>query len=345
MLPVIIAPPRVLIVRFHSMGGVLLTTPLIRAIRARHPSCDIMVLTERRYAPLVSANPHVTEVVETGRRRGVRQLASHLRRQHFTHLLDLQRDARSLVLRGLVRGHWGLSQTDRVQRLVMIRTKRNLYHEVLPLPERFFAAARDLEVTPDTGPPELFLADEAVEQAKTWLEQAGVPSDSPFIAMAPGASRATRRWPPEYFVNLVKKVTATGAYVVIVGGANESKLASEIALRAGPHAASAAGALGLQATGGVLKRAAALIAGDTGLLHLGTAVGTPVVAIFGPTVRQFGWFPYQAHASVVERDLACRPCSSRGTAECPLKHHQCMKAIKPDDVFNVMARILAGATG
>lgn len=345
MLPVILAPPRVLIVRFHSMGEVILTSPLIRAIRQRHPTSDIMVLTERRYAPLVSANPHVTEVYESGRRRNVRALAAHLRQQHFTHLLDLQRDSRSLLLRSLVRGNWGLSQTDRFARTVLIRTKRNWYQEVVPLAERFFAAARDLEVSPDGSPPDLFLTDEAIGQAQTWLEQAGVPSDRPFIAMAPGASQATRRWPPEYFVSLVKKVTTTGAYVVIVGGANESKLASEIALRSGPHAASAAGALGLQATAGVLKRAAALITGDTGLLHMGTAVGTPVVAIFGPTVRQFGLFPYQAHASVVERDLPCRPCSSRGTAQCPLKHHQCMKAIKPDDVFNVMARILTGATG
>ena len=71
----------------------------------------------------------------------------------------------------------------------------------------------------------------------------------------------------------------------------------------------------------MLKRAAALISGDTGVMHMATGVGTPVVALFGPTVRQFGFFPYNAHASVVERNLGCRPCSSHGGDACPLGHH------------------------
>lgn len=343
MLPVILAPPRVLLVRFGSMGGVILTTPLIRAIRARHPAADIFVLTEHRYKPLLSEHPHVAEIIAVGRHRSVREAIPYIRQQQITHFLDLQRDARSRLLRLLVRGSWGKYQSDWLARTLLIRTKRSMYGEHVPMAERFFAAARDLDVEPDGAPPELYLSGEAVWQAGTWLEQAGVPSEGPLIAIAPGASRATRRWPGDYFVALIKKITATHAHVVIVGGADESKLASEIALRAGAHTASAAGALSLQATAALLKRSAAVIAGDTGLLHMATAVGAPVVALFGPTVRRFGFFPYQAHAAVIERDLPCRPCSTHGTAECPLKHHECMRSIKPDHVFNELARILSGA--
>ena len=86
--------------------------------------------------------------------------------------------------------------------------------------------------------------------------------------------------------------------------------------------ASAAGEFSLQETGALLTRAAALVSGDTGVMHMATGVGTPVVALFGPTVEQFGFFPYNAHASVVERDLACRPCSGqRQRCVCPLGHH------------------------
>ena len=91
----------------------------------------------------------------------------------------------------------------------------------------------------------------------------------------------------------------------------------------------------------MLKRAAALISGDTGVMHMATGVGTPVVALFGPTVRQFGFFPYNAHASVVERNLECRPCSSHGGPECPLEHHLCMREILPDMVFTTLTRTLA----
>jgi heptosyltransferase-2 len=91
----------------------------------------------------------------------------------------------------------------------------------------------------------------------------------------------------------------------------------------------------------VLKRSAGLITGDTGVMHMATGLGTPVVAMFGPTVRQFGFFPYNAHASVVERNLGCRPCTSHGGPECPLEHHLCMREILPDMVFTTLTRTLA----
>jgi heptosyltransferase-2 len=108
----------------------------------------------------------------------------------------------------------------------------------------------------------------------------------------------------------------------------------------GDHVASLAGALGLQETGAVIRRSEALISGDTGVMHMATGVGTPVVALFGPTVRQFGFFPYRSPASVVELKLPCRPCSAHGTRRCPLGHHHCMRQIVPDLVFPALAEAL-----
>ena len=101
---------------------------------------------------------------------------------------------------------------------------------------------------------------------------------------------------------------------MLVGGPDDAELADRIAARPEPARASAAGVLGLQETGAVIRRAEVLISGDTGVMHMATGVGTPVVAIFGPTVRQFGFFPYHSAAGVVERDLPCRPCSPHGRA-------------------------------
>jgi heptosyltransferase-2 len=91
----------------------------------------------------------------------------------------------------------------------------------------------------------------------------------------------------------------------------------------------------------VIRRAEALISGDTGVMHMATGVGTPVVALFGPTVRQFGFFPYRSDAGVVELDLPCRPCSAHGSARCPLGHHRCMKQMLPDLVFATLGKALA----
>ncbi|HMU62585.1 MAG TPA: glycosyltransferase family 9 protein, partial [Gemmatimonadales bacterium] len=101
----------------------------------------------------------------------------------------------------------------------------------------------------------------------------------------------------------------------------------------------AAGQFGLQGTGALLSRASALVSGDTGVMHMATGVGTPVVALFGPTVEAFGFFPYRARATVLQRDLPCRPCSRMGGPVCPLGHHACLRDIGPDAVASALAAL------
>jgi ADP-heptose:LPS heptosyltransferase len=100
--------------------------------------------------------------------------------------------------------------------------------------------------------------------------------------------------------------------------------------------------LSLQGTGAVLKRAAALVTGQTGAMYMAAALGTPLVALFGPTVAAFGYYPYNAaHAALLERNLPCRPCSFSGGEECPLSHHLCLQEIQPDAVYAALCRVLA----
>lgn len=333
--------PDILVVRFSSIGDVLLTTPLLRAIRTKWPGARVTVLTKRGHLPLISDNPNVTEAFGVTPQETVRDVAALIRRVRYSHMLDLQGGLRTLPYRSLARGPWSGFSHRRFARTMLIRFKRNRYAEHVPVPERYFEAAADLGVEPDGGPPEFHLHSSAAERAAGWLTRAGVGGARALVAIAPGAAHATKRWPVEHWTKLVRLITHTGADIVAVGGPQDSAVGAEIAARGGAHVASAAGELSLQETGAVLRRAAALISGDTGVMHMATGVGTPVVALFGPTVRQFGFFPYNAHASVVERNLTCRPCSSHGSAECPLQHHLCMREILPDMVFTTLTRTLA----
>jgi len=125
----------------------------------------------------------------------------------------------------------------------------------------------------------------------------------------------------------------------VVGGPDDRGLALQLA--AGGMAESAAGEFSLQETGALLARARVLVSGDTGVMHMATGVGTPVVALFGPTVEQFGFFPYRARSIVLQRELACRPCSSTGTAACPLGHHRCLVELAPAAVAEAVERLVA----
>ena len=338
----IVVSPHILAVRFGSLGDILLSTPLFRAIRARHPQVRITVLTRRRYAPLLADNPRIDEVIGLAPGDSLLEIGARLRATHFNHLLDLENSPKTRLLRLLVGGRWRSAPQYRVARALLIRTKQNHYPEDATVADRYFDAAKDLDVVPDGGPAEFFLSPEAEEQTEAWLAQAKLGKDRPFVAFAPGGAQPTKRWPLEYWVRLVRRLAGTGADAVMVGGPDDTMIAAEVAARSTTRAINAAGVLSLQGTGAVLKRAAALVTGHTGAMHMAAALGTPLVALFGPTVRAFGYHPYNAaRAFVLERNLSCRPCTVAGGLQCPLGHHLCMQEIQPDAVYTALCRALA----
>jgi heptosyltransferase-2 len=325
---------RVLIVRFSSIGDVVLTTPLVRALRRRHPDAELLYVTKRALAPLVSDNPHLDRVVALEAHEPVHHLAARLRALAPTHGLDLHGSLRSIALRALVPGRWAGYRKRKMARTVLIATKLDLYRDAVPVAERYFEAARRLDVRPDGGPPEFHLGSGARERVGAWMAARGL-TGPPLVALAPGAAHATKRWPARHWIDLAARLRAAGLEPVVVGGPGDRGVAQQL------PAPSAAGELSLQETGALLARARVVVSGDTGVMHMATGVGTPVVALFGPTVARFGFQPYRARATVLERDLACRPCSAMGSARCPLGHHRCLDEIAAAEVGAAVERLLA----
>jgi heptosyltransferase-2 len=329
---------RVLCVRFSSIGDVLLTTPLVRALHRRHPEAELYFVTKRAMAGLVIENPHLTGVIALRQNERITDLAGQLRALAPTHGLDLHGSLRSAALRFLVPCQWSGYSKRKLARTALISTKINLYGKHVPVPERYFEAARaaGLDVEPDGGPPEFFLAPPARERIAQWLAQHGLHTQ-PFAALAPGAAHATKRWPTRHWRSLADQLRTLGYGLVALGGPEDRELAAEL----GPGVVNAAGEFSLQETGACLARAKVLVSGDTGVMHMATGVGTRVVALFGPTVELFGFFPYTRRAEVLELDLACRPCSAMGTERCPLGHHRCLEEIFPDQVVAALQRLVA----
>jgi len=330
---------RVLCVRFSSIGDVLLTTPLVRALHRRHPDAELYFVTKRAMAPLVLENLHLNGVIELAPDESLAHLAQRLRDLRPTHGLDLHGSLRSAALRLLVPScQWSGYSKRKFARTALIAAKINMYGKHVPVPERYFEAARALDVQPDGGPPEFFLAPSARERVARWLAERGL-DRQPLAALAPGAAHATKRWPTRHWRALAEQLRALGYGLVAVGGADDRQLAKELGPAPGIH--NAVGEFTLQETGACLARAAVLVSGDTGVMHMATGVGTRVVALFGPTVELFGFFPYASRVEVLERDLSCRPCSAMGTERCPLGHHRCLEEIFPDQVAAAVQRLVA----
>jgi heptosyltransferase-2 len=156
------------------------------------------------------------------------------------------------------------------------------------------------------------------------------------VALAPGSIWGTKRWP--YFADLVSGLDKP---CVVVGGSEDADLAGAIAAAAPGRVVSAAGALSLRVSAALIQRAAVLLTNDSAPLHLATAVGTPVVALFGPTIPEFGFGPRRAgDAALGHAGLACRPCSKHGPHRCPLGHHRCMRELTVETVAAALTEVL-----
>lgn len=307
---------RILVVRFSSLGDVILTTPLLRAIVERHREAAVTFVTRDSYAPLLRSNPYVKEVIGWPRNRPVTELARELRSREFDAALDLQGSLRSLYLRLRVPAPWRTYSKGRLVRWVRIGLKWSPKQPRL-VAHRYFDAARDLGVEPNSYRPEVYPTAED-ERIAAGLVPRGC------IALAPGASRATKRWPATYWRSLADRLLARGERVVALGTEEERSLLS------GGGVIEAYG-LPLLTAAAALRRARVAVTNDSGAMHLAAAVGVPVVALFGPTAAA-EFLPPRSRLKVLERVLPCRPCSLFGSTHCPLGHHRCMIEILPGEV-------------
>ena len=319
--------PPTLVVQTAFLGDVVLTTPLLAALAARHGPVD--VVTTPGAAPLLEPHPAVRRVIpfdKKGADRGLGglwRLARRLRAERYEIAYLPHRSLRSAALAWLA----GVPR-----RIGFHDGWRALYTGVRHHPETGHAIDRLLALA-DTPPRhqtpptlELTMGDRA--GAERWLRDAGV--TGPFIALAPGSIWGTKRWP--FYADLAALIAARVA-VVVVGGQEDVALGDTIVAAVGAaqtpqRAANACGALSLRESAAVIARAAGLVTNDSAPLHLAQAAGTPTVAIFGPTIPEFGFGPRGPRdVAVGVTGLPCRPCSRHGPQVCPLGHHHCMNTL------------------
>ena len=330
--PVAASAERTLVIQTAFLGDVVLTTPLLAELAARHGPVD--VVTTPGAAQLLESHPAVRRVIRHDKRGsargpgGIRRLAAELRAAGYARAYLAHRSWRSGLAAWLARIPERIGFADAPARWCYTRrvARPSEAHETA----RLLGLAGVTEARlPTIG---LTAADHA--QAIAWLEAAAIPNG--FVAVAPGSIWGTKRW--GRFAELVARLDRP---MVVLGGPEDRELGEQVVGEARAPAANAAGALPIRASAAVLARAAALVSNDSLPLHLAQAVGTPVVAIFGPTVPAFGFGPQGTRDAIVEMDdLACRPCSLHGPERCPLGHHRCMRDLDPDRVLRTLTPIL-----
>ena len=337
-------PTKILIIRFSAIGDVILTAPVVRQLRQRYPDAQIDFLIRKEYAEVMRYNPHISRliVLDTNQKGALQAEKKRIRSEGYDAVLDLQGNLRSYWLRKFC----GAARVLRVRknkflRHLLVNYKINLYRKFYPRPlsvaEKYLQAARPLGIKPDDTRLELFLPPSVAEAMQSrWREWR---SRNFRVVMAPGARHYTKRWPAENYRDLIDVLYRRyGWKTLLVGGPDEQVLSREIAEQVAAEAVeNLTGQLTLPETFALIAGAPLFVSNDSGLMHAAAAFGVPQVAIFGSTVREFGFYPLNEQAVILENNqLSCRPCSHIGKAQCPKGHFRCMRDIRTADVVKTL---------
>lgn len=330
---------RVLVLRLSSIGDVVLTTPFLRRFRWEHPTCEIHYVTRAPFAQLVEHHPaihtlHVLPAEPT--LSDVLALRARLVAIGFDVVFDLHNNLRTRVLRWRLARDLCVVRKRALPRAALVHLHRDWYRDDVPVAERYIETAARYGVVPDEDPPDLVVPDDVAGAMQARIGADNAPARR--IAICAGAKHFTKRWPAEHLAEFCAMLIETSDVTIhFFGGSDDAPQAQALCTRAPERMRSHCGELTLVETAAALSQCDVALTMDSGLMHIATARRVPVVAIFGSTVRQFGFSPYNAQARVVEAsDVDCRPCSHIGRASCPKGHFRCMREILPSSIFPLL---------
>lgn len=305
---------------------------------------QIDFVTRTEYAPLIKSNPNLNHTYEFDASTGfdgLRLLKQNIRSERYELIIDIHNSLRSRFLRS-IRGVEHIVTIDKrlIERTMLVKFKKNLYKEVVSVAERYLEPLGRFGIEPDGKGLELHIPDEILFGITGKIAKLKLNRYEKVIGLCPTARHFTKRWPAERYAELGGRLAETfDAKILIFGGTDEAGQTSEIArsidASAGPErATNYGGELSLLETAAAMDYCDLLITNDSGLMHLAAARKRKLVAIFGSTVREFGFYPIGTEHVVLERaGLYCRPCSHIGRSACPEGHFRCLKEIEIDDVY------------
>jgi heptosyltransferase-2 len=338
-------PPRTLVISPNWIGDAVMAQPLLRRLRQRFPARPIDVLAPTWVAPVWEAMREVDTVMETPFRHGSLQLGE---RRKFAGMLRQKAYAEAYVLPNTLKFAlipWLAGIPRRIGYKGEMRYGLiNVMHHDDPVSPRpmaqFYAALADAPARTLPGPdalprPEMFVSEEQSAQA---MSRMNIPADGAHIVFAPGAEFGpAKRWPTSRFAELARMIQQRypDTRILLLGSGKDKSAGDEI-VAAAPGVLNLAGVTSLSEAIALIAKASAVVSNDSGLMHIACALQRPIVAVYGPT-DPLHTPPLSDLAKVLWLHLDCAPCRQR---ECPLGHHNCMRNIPAEMVWEPLTLMI-----
>ncbi len=324
---------KILIYRISSIGDILLTTPVVRCLRKALPDAQIHFITRRKYKDLLDDHPDLDKLwlVE----HSPLEIADDLKREHYDLMIDLHRNIRSIRLWLKLRVKRRTFPKLNIRKWLLTSMRINVLPDV-HITDRYFRAVQHLGVRNDGNGLSFFLPD-TDESLNSRL-----PAE-PYVVLALGGTFKTKRYPAD----LCSMFIELSPYpIVLLGGETELNDAREMAALSPQKTINLCAELSLKQSAQVINQAAVVVANDTGMMHLASALKKPLVSIWGSTIPAFGMYPCfpssmnDLSVIVENNNLKCRPCSKLGFDQCPKGHFRCMRDIQPEIIIQACVKLM-----
>lgn len=309
---------KVLIIRFSSIGDIVLTSPIVRCLKKQIPGVEVHYLTKSRFAQVLEFSPWIEKIHRYD--RNFDTLIPELQAEKFDFVADLHGNLRSRWVRLHLRKPGATFPKLNFEKWLTVNLKGNFMpsgHIV----DRYFEALAPLGVQNDQEGLDYDFCDCEIPADGSYPEFL---NKGPFIAASIGGTHATKRMPAQKWADLLAQFTEP---IVLLGGKEDRQEAERIVELCGSRNTiwNACGELPLGGSAWVLKQSFLVITHDTGLMHIASAFKKPIIAIWGNTIPELGMYPYQTpHFNLEVKGLSCRPCSKIGFKSCPKRHFRCM---------------------
>ena len=304
---------KILVVRFSSIGDIVLTTPVVRMLKTQL-NTEVHFLTKAPYVSLFKNNPYVDSVFQID--KSINEVISDLKKENYDYVIDLHSNLRTQILKLKL----GVSAKSfnklNWEKFLLTNFKTNILPDV-HIVDRYLDTVKFLGITNDNKGLDFFLSD----VDKVDLNE--FPND--YVAFVIGGQHATKILPTAKIISICKKLNKA---VLLIGGPDDKARGDEISKASG--AINTCGDHSLLQSAFLIKNSAYVISHDTGMMHIAAAFKKKIYSVWGNTIPEFGMYPYLSdkNSKMIEvQDLSCRPCSKIGYDKCPKGHFKCMQEI------------------
>jgi len=322
-----------LVVRFSSIGDIVLTTPVVRCLKTQVEDAVVHYLVKEQYKSIIKDNPYIDKIYSLD--SSFSKLVKRLRKEHYHYIIDLHKNLRTLELKTQLRILTFTFNKLNFKKWLLVNFKINRLPDI-HIVDRYFKSVEAFDVRNDGKGLDYFISKSDVID----INKSGAEMDDGYIAFAIGSRHFTKQLPIDKIISLCNKINYP---VVLLGGKEDFEKAETIKNSASNKVINYCGKLSINQSASIVKEAKLVISHDTGLMHIAAAFKKKIISIWGNTVPEFGMYPYlpDRESRIIEvHGLSCRPCSKLGYKKCPKKHFKCMIDINENEIADIAIALL-----